>query len=552
MTRAKLKEIRVPMQEQPVEERIRNFRSVPLGYTAEEAIAEAKRCLQCKKPTCEENCPISMKIKAMIREIAEGNFKDAFLIAKEDNPIPAIAGRICPQENQCEGACLMGKKFHAINIGKLGAFVADWAREHGIEEELHIADGLGKVAVVGSGPSGIACAVDLRKFGYHVTMFEALHVAGGVLQYGIPAFRLPKDVVDYELSYLQKIGVDVFLNRIVGQNVSLSELQKEFDAIFLGTGAGTPIFLNITGEKLKGVYSANEFLIRVNLMKAYRFPEYDTPIVLGDRVGVIGAGNVAMDSARCAIRLGAKEVYILYRRTKEYSPARAEEIQHALEEGVIYKELVNPVKILGNEDGWVKGIELVHMEFGEPDSSGRPRPIKINGSEFTMELDTVINAIGTRPNRLFLDKTPELEIATWGGLKVNDNLMTNIKGVVAGGDAISGGATVIQALGEGRKAAKSINRYVRRGGEIRKAGMNGYVFIQFKDNVTPQDCLDIRKKLESIREVVNIDDVVDIDWFDAIASVAAPIPVHDVACTIAKIPGIANAWPSRITKGSII
>jgi glutamate synthase (NADPH/NADH) small chain len=546
MATAKVNKTRVPMREQPAEERIKNFRSVPIGYSAEEAMAEAQRCLQCKKPACEEHCPVSMKIKEMIKEIAEGNFEEAFLIAKKDNPIPAITGRVCPQEAQCEGACVMGKKFDAINIGKLGAFVADWARENGIEEEFHIEGGLRKVAVVGSGPAGIACAIDLRKFGYHVTMFEALHIAGGVLQYGIPAFRLPKDVVDCELSYLQKIGVDVCLNRIVGQNVLFRELQNEFDAIFLGTGAGAPVFLNIEGEKLKGVYSANEFLIRVNLMKAYMFPEYDTPIVLGDRVGVIGAGNVAMDAARCALRLGAKEVYILYRRTKDYSPARAEELQHALEEGVIFRELVNPTRIIGNDNGWVRGIELVRMELGGVDRSGRPRPVKVENSEFTMELDTVINALGTRPNRLFLDKTPELEVAEWGGLKVNDNLVTNIESVAAGGDAISGGATVIQALGEGRKAAKSINRYLRRGIETRKAGMNGYVFIQFKDNVTPQDCLEICRQLESVEEVVSIDDITDVDWFDTIALVAAPIAVHDVARKIAEIPGIASAWPSRI------
>lgn len=465
---AKINKTRVPMQEQPVEERIKNFHSVPLGYTKEEAIAEAQRCLQCKEATCEQNCPVNMNIKAIIKEIAGGNFKDAFLIAKIDNPCPAIAGRVCPQENQCEGACVMGKKFDAINIGKLEAFVADWARENGIEEELHIEDVPGKVAVVGSGPAGCACASDLRKFGYQVTLFEALHIAGGVLQYGIPAFRLPKDIVDYELSNLKKIGVDVHLNRIVGQNVSFSELKKEFDAIFLGTGAGAPIFLNIEGEKLKAVYSANEFLIRVNLMKAYRFPEFDTPIIVRDKVGVIGAGNVAMDAARCAIRLGAKEVYILYRRTKEYSPARAEELQHALEEGVVFKELVSPTRILGNDEGWVTGIELVKMELGEPDSSGRPRPVKIKGSEFTMELNTIINALGTRPNRLFLDKTPELELATWGGLKVDENLMTNIEGTAAGGDAVSGGATVILAMGDGRKAAKSINEYLSNGGKAKK------------------------------------------------------------------------------------
>jgi len=457
---AGINKVRVPMREQPPEKRIHNFDSVPLGYSEEEAVIEAQRCLQCKDPTCEANCPVHMKIKAMIKKIAEGDFREAFLIAKEDNPIPAIAGRVCPQEDQCEGACIMGKRFDAINIGKLGAFVADWARKNGVEEEFQIKDRKEKVAVVGSGPAGISCAVDLRKLGYQVTMFEALHIAGGVLQYGIPAFRLPKDVVNYELAFLERIGVKLKLNNIVGQNIKFDELRKEFDAIFLGTGAGAPRFLNIEGEKLKGVYSANEFLIRVNLMKAYKFPEYDTPIVCGDRVGVIGAGNVAMDAARCALRLGAKEVYILYRRTKEYSPARDEEIQHAIEEGIIFKELVNPVRFLGNDDGWVTGVELVKMKLGEPDRSGRPRPIKIEGTEFIMELDTIVNALGTRPNRLFLGKTPELKTTSWGGIVVDENLMTNIEGVFAGGDAISGGATVIQALGEGRKAAKSIHNYL--------------------------------------------------------------------------------------------
>jgi len=455
-----MNKIRVPMREQPAEERVKNFDPVPLGYSEAEAMAEAKRCIQCKDPACETKCPVSMKIRAIIEKIAEGNFKEAFLIAKEDNPIPAITGRVCPQEKQCEGICAMGKKGDAINIGKLGAFLGDWAMQNGVTEELHTEASGKKVAVIGSGPAGISCAVDLRKFGYQVALFEALHIAGGVLQYGIPAFRLPKDIVDYELSYLQKIGVDVRLNNIVGQNVMFDELRQEFDAIFIGTGAGAPRFLNIEGEELMGVYSANEFLIRVNLMKAYDFPEHDTPIVCGAGVGVIGAGNVAMDAARCAVRLGAKDVYVLYRRTKKESPARDEELQHALEEGVIFEELVCPTKFLGSEDGWVTGIELARMELGEPDSSGRPRPVKIEGSEFTMELDTVVNALGTMPNRLFLDRTPELETTSWGGIKVDEKLMTNVEGVFAGGDSTSGGATVIQALGEGRAAAAFIHDYL--------------------------------------------------------------------------------------------
>ncbi len=454
---------RIPMREQPVQDRIKNFHSVPFGYNKEEVVEEAQRCMMCKHAPCEISCPVHLKIKAMIRKIAERNFKEAFLIAKQDNPIPAITGRVCPQEDQCEGVCPLAETKNGINIGKLEAFIADWAMEQGITEKFHIKNRAEKVAVIGSGPAGISCAVDLRKFGYQVKIFEALHKAGGVLQYGIPAFRLPKDIVDYELSYLKEIGVDIQLNNIIGQNIKFSELRDNFDAIFIGTGAGAPLFVGMDGEKLNGVYSANEFLIRVNLMKAYNFPKHDTPIVCGDEVGVIGAGNVAMDAARCALRLGAKNVYILYRRTKRESPARDEELQHALEEGIIFKELIAPTRVLGNKEGWVIGIKLAKMKLGEPDKSGRPRPIKIENSEFTMKLDTVIEALGSRPNRLFLDRTPELERNKWGVLVVDKDLNTNIGGVSAGGDAISGGATVILALGEGRAAAKSIHKYLSKG-----------------------------------------------------------------------------------------
>ena len=453
---------RIAMEEQPVQKRIKNFCSVPFGYTEEEVIAEAQRCIQCIHGPCEKMCPVHMDIKAMIREIVARNFKEAFLIAKKDNAIPAIAGRVCPQEEQCEGVCPFFNTDNGINIGKLEAFIADWAMENGVKEEFHIEERPEKVAIIGSGPAGISCAVDLRKYGYKVTMFEALHKAGGVLQYGIPAFRLPKDIVDYEISYLTEIGVEVKLNHIVGQNIMFDELRKKFDAIFVGTGAGAPQFLGIEGERLKGLYSANEFLFRTNLMKAYKFPEYDTPIVCGNTIGVIGAGNVAMDVARCAIRLGAKDVYILYRRTKREAPARAEELQHAIEEKLKFIELVNPTRVLGNEDGWVTGIELLRMKLGEPDKSGRPRPIKIEGSEFTMKLDTVVEALGSKPNRLFLDQTPELETTRWGTLEIDKDLMTNVEGVYAGGDAIRGNATVILALGDGRKAAQSIHNYILR------------------------------------------------------------------------------------------
>ena len=452
---------RVPMREQNPAVRITNFNSVPLGYSSEEAISEAKRCLQCKVPTCEAGCPVRMKIKDIIKLIADEKFDKAFSLSKLDNAVPAMTGRVCPQEDQCEGKCILEKKGEPINIGKLFAFVADWAREKGLEENLAIQDNGKKVAIVGSGPAGITCAVDLRKLGYQVSVFEALHMAGGVcLQYGIPAFRLPRDVVDYELSYLEKIGVDVQLNQIVGQNVDFNELQKEFDAIYIATGAGAPRFLNCEGEKLKGVYSANEFLIRVNLMKAYQFPDWDTPIICGNKVGVIGCGNVAMDAARCAKRLGAEEVYILYRRTKACAPARNEEIKHAEEEGIMIKEMLAPCRMLGNADGWVTDIELIETEFQGCDRVGRPKPVNVEGTKFTMQLDTVINALGTTPNRLFLNNVPELETHSWGGIKTNDKYMTNISSVFAGGDALTGGSTVIEAMGNGRDAAANIHAFL--------------------------------------------------------------------------------------------
>ena len=452
---------RIPMSEQRVEERVNNFESVPLGYSEEEVISEAQRCVLCLNAPCEQNCPACMDIRGIIRAVANANFRDAYLLAKRDNPIPAIAGRVCPQEVQCEGVCPLAQNGQGINIGKVEAYIADWAMRHDVKETIQIESKPGRIAIIGSGPAGISCAVDLRKCGYEVVLFEALHMAGGVLQYGIPEFRLPRNILNYEISFLSEIGVDVRLNKIVGQNVSFRHLRESFDAIFIGTGAGAPRFMNIEGEKLKGLYSANEFLIRVNLMKAYRFPDFDTPIFCGDRVGVIGAGNVTMDAARCAVRLGANHVHILYRRTKKESPARDEEIQHALEEGIVFHELVNPIRILGDDDGWVRGVELLRMKLSKPDESGRPRPVPVEGSEFTMGFDTLVEAIGSEPNRLFLDRTPELETTRWGTIEVDKNLMTNIEGVFAGGDAITGGATVILALGDGRIAAKKIDSYIQ-------------------------------------------------------------------------------------------
>ena len=451
---------RIPMREQDPKQRVNNFDSVPLGYSAEEAVAEAKRCLQCKKPMCEIGCPVRMQVKDIIALIKEEKFEEAFYLAKADNAVPAMTGRVCPQETQCEGKCILEKQGKAINIGKLFAFAADWARRNGVTSKIKVEENGKKVAIIGAGPAGITAAVDLRKLGYKVSMFEALHMAGGVLQYGIPPFRLPRDIVDYELSYLKKIGVEIMLNHVVGQNVDFNNIKDEYDAIYISTGAGAPRFLGCDGEKLKGVYSANEFLIRVNLMKAYKFPNWDTPIICGKKVGVIGCGNVALDAARCAKRLGADEVYILYRRTKQYAPARAEEIHHAEEEGIIFKEMVTPCKMTGTEDGWVNGIKLIKTEFKGVDKSGRKRPVNIENSEYIFELDTVINALGTRPNRLFLNNVPELETYDWGGIKTDDDYMTNLPGVFAGGDALTGGSTVIEAMGNGRDAAESIHSYI--------------------------------------------------------------------------------------------
>ena len=454
-----MEKARVPMREQPVEERIHNFDEVPLGYSEEEAVEEASRCLRCAKPPCMEHCPVLVDVRKFVQEIAEHRFRDAYATLKESNPIPSIAGRVCPQEHQCEGACTLGRVGEPINIGKLESFIGDWAMENNVGEPMMIEERPEKVAVIGSGPSGISCSVDLRKHGYRVTVYEALHKPGGVLQYGIPEFHLPKQTVDAELRYLEKLGVDINLNRIVGLNISFDEILDQYDAVFVCTGAGAPRFMRIPGEELNGVYSANEFLIRTNLMKAYRFPdEYDTPILVGDKVAVIGAGNVALDAARCALRYGA-ETHLLYRRTRYEAPPRAEEFEHAIQEGVIFRELVNPTRIRGRA-GWVESLDMVRMVLGDPDASGRRRPLPFKGSEFNERFDTVIEAIGTMPNRLFLERAEGLEVNRWGGIKVDDSLQASIPSVFAGGDSISGGATVIQALGEGRAAARSIHRHL--------------------------------------------------------------------------------------------
>ncbi len=454
-------EPRVPMGEQPALQRIKNFNSVPYGYTEDEAVEEATRCIQCKKPKCEPACPVNIGIKEMNLLISQRKFKEAYLLVKEDNTFPACSGRVCPQENQCEGDCILVKFNEPIAIGKLEAFIADWGSKHKIEIDQAIAENEDKhVAIVGSGPAGLACASECRKYGYAVTIYETLHKAGGVLQYGIPEFRLPKDIVDAEIQKLEDMGVKIELNHTVGQNIYYYELVSQNDAVFLAMGAGAPKFMGIAGENpLDGVYSSNEFLIRANLMKAYKFPEWDTPIVVGEIVAVIGAGNVAMDSARTALRLGAKEVHIIYRRTKEHAPAREEELHHALEEGIIFHELVNPIRFHGDDRGFVDYMELIKMRLVETED-GKLSPEPIEGSNYYMAVDTVIEALGTVPNRLFLDRAPEIKRDKKGVIIVDENHMTSVEGTFAGGDAASGAATVIKALGEGKNTAKSIHAYI--------------------------------------------------------------------------------------------
>ena len=452
----------VPIPKQNPKERIYNFNEVALGYTEEQAVAEAERCLQCVKPPCVEGCPVEVDIPAFIGLVKERKFDEAIRKVKEKNSLPAICGRVCPQEGQCQASCTMGKIGDPISVGRLERFVADWERERGYNISQRPTPIGKRVAVVGAGPAGLTAAADLAKLGYEAVVFEALHKPGGVLIYGIPEFRLPKKIVEAEAEYIEKLGAIIKMNAMIGKLYSIEELLEQFDAVFIGTGAGLPRFMRIPGENLCGIYSANEFLIRVNLMKAYAFPKYDTPIYAGEKVAVIGGGNVAMDSARCALRLGAKEVKIVYRRSRKEMPARAEEIENAEEEGVVFEFLTNPKSFIGNERGWVKAMECIRMRLGEPDASGRRRPVPIEGSEFTMDVDTVVIAIGGTPNPVIPQTTEGLRITRWGTIVVDDNGKTSIERVYAGGDIVTGVATVISAMGAGKKAARAIHEYLTK------------------------------------------------------------------------------------------
>ena len=456
---------RTPMPKRDPKERIKTFDEVALGYTEEDALKEASRCLQCSRPFCVEGCPVHIKIPQFIKKITEKDYIGAVKIIKEDNPLPAVCGRVCPQEEQCELKCVLNKKGAPIAIGRLERFVADYEAKLGLSEKPEIMSPKGKkVAVIGSGPAGLVCASELAKMGYDVTIFESLHEAGGVLVYGIPQFRLPKEIVKREVEYIKSLGVKVVTNFYVGRTRTIDELMNEdgFEAVFIGTGAGLPKFMGIPGENLLGIYSANEFLTRINLMRAYKFPEYDTPIKVGKVVAVIGGGNVAMDAARSSLRAGAEKVYIIYRRTRDEMPARAEEIENAEEEGIEFMFLVNPVKYEGDERGWVKTMILQRMALGEPDESGRRRPYPIEGSEFPLAVDTVVVAIGQVPTPIIANTTPGLQVhPKWGTLVANLKTGATTKpGVFAGGDVVTGAATVILAAGAGKTAAKYIDYYL--------------------------------------------------------------------------------------------
>ena len=454
---------KVPMPEQDPNVRNKNFLEVAMGYTEEMAMEEASRCLNCKHKPCVSGCPVNVRIPEFVAKVAEGKFEEAYEIITSTNSLPAISGRVCPQENQCEGKCVRGIKGESVSIGRLERFCADYHMKHSDAKAVKPQPNGKKVAVVGAGPSGLTCAGDLAKKGYEVTVFEAFHTAGGVLVYGIPEFRLPKAIVKKEVENLQDLGVEVKTNMVIGRVLSVDELfEMGYKAIFIGSGAGLPSFMGIEGEDLIGVYSANEYLTRTNLMKAY-LEDYDTPIIKSKSVAVVGGGNVAMDAARCAKRLGAENVYIVYRRGMEEMPARKEEVHHAMEEGIIFKNLNNPVKILGDENGRVRAMECIEMELGEPDASGRRKPIAKEGSNFELPVDTVIMSIGTSPNPLIRSTTPGLDTNKRGCLVVNeDTMQTTREGVYAGGDAVTGAATVILAMGAGKQAAQSIDEYLSK------------------------------------------------------------------------------------------
>lgn len=460
MPNMSLKKNEMPVQNPEV--RNKNFGEVALGYTREQAIDEAKRCLNCKNKSCVKGCPVQIDIPAFIAQVAEGNFEEAYKIITKSSSLPAVCGRVCPQETQCEAKCIRGIKGEPVAIGRLERFVADW---HNAQPETPVEKPVSnghKVAVIGSGPSGLACAGDLAKKGYDVTVFEALHVAGGVLSYGIPEFRLPKSIVQKEIDGLKALGVKIETNTVVGKTISVDELINDegFESVFIGSGAGLPRFMNIKGENLNGVYSANEFLTRINLMKAYK-PDSSTPVQAGKTAVVVGGGNVAMDAARCAKRMGA-DVYIVYRRTEKELPARAEEIEHAKEEGIIFKFLTNPVEIKSDEKGWVKSIVCQQMELSEPDESGRAKPVPIPDAFIEIEADSVIMSIGTSPNPLIKSTTEGLETQKWGGIIADENGLTSKEGVYAGGDAVTGAATVILAMGAGKTAAAAMDEYIRK------------------------------------------------------------------------------------------
>ena len=462
----KTKKVKTPRHEMPCQDpqvRAHNFDEVALGYTQETAVEEAKRCLQCKKPLCITGCPVEVLIPDFIAKIAEGDFEEAARVLKIKNSLPAVCGRVCPQESQCESKCILGIKGESVAVGRLERFAADFGMKSREAKSEKVEPTGKRVAIIGAGPAGLACAGDLAKAGHAVTILEALHVAGGVLMYGIPQFRLPKEIVQTEIANLKQMGVEILTNQVVGKITSVDELMGNgYDAVFIGTGAGLPYFMDIPGESLNGVYSANEFLIRTNLMKGYKFPDYATPVKVGKNVAVLGAGNVAMDSARTALRLGAENVYIIYRRSRAEMPVRNEELEHAEEEGIQFRLLTSPVSIEGGERGWIKSLTCLRYELGEPDASGRRSPVAIPGSEFVIPMDTVVVAIGQGPNSLVTTSTPGLDLNKRGNIVADaETLMTSKPGVFAGGDIVTGAATVILAMGAGKKAARGIDQYLK-------------------------------------------------------------------------------------------